>query len=60
MVKHFLIALGEVEDRIGRLEVEVLVLKKEVTVLKRALRNKIARYEVDQIRHGRKVESIVE
>ncbi|MEE8131987.1 MAG: hypothetical protein V3T40_00235 [Nitrososphaerales archaeon] len=60
MVKHFLIALGEVEDRIGRLEVEVLVLKKDVTVLKRALRNKIARYEVDQIRRGRKVESIVE
>jgi len=60
LVKHFLIALGEVEDRIGRLEVEVLVLKKDVTVLKRALRNKIARYEVDQIRRGRKVESIVE
>lgn len=52
--------MGELEDRLVRLEEEVSALKKEVAVLKRALRNKIARYEISQIKHGRKVESIVE
>ncbi|MFQ5940098.1 MAG: hypothetical protein ACE5KA_00140 [Nitrososphaerales archaeon] len=52
--------MGELEDKMVRLEEEISVLRKEVTVLKRALRNKIARYEVDQIRLGREVQSIVE
>jgi hypothetical protein len=52
--------LGELEDRLVRLEEEISILKKETEVLKKALRNKIARYEIEQIKHGRKVESIVE
>ncbi|MBI5133116.1 MAG: hypothetical protein HZA83_00225 [Thaumarchaeota archaeon] len=52
--------MGELEDKIAKLEEEVVVLKKEVTVLKRALRNTIARYEVNQIKQGRDVRSIVE
>ena len=52
--------MGELEDKMAKLEEEVLVLKKEVTVLKRALRNTIARYEVNQIKHGNDVRSIVE
>ncbi len=48
------------EDKVAVLEDEIKALKKEVTVLKRALRNKIARYEVGQIKHGREVHSIIE
>jgi len=55
-----LIILGELEDKVANLEGDMEMLKKEVEVLKKALRNKIARYEISQIKHGKDVRSIVE
>lgn len=55
-----MIVLGELEDKIMQLEQEIESLRKEVAVLKRALRNKIARYEVEQIKRGKEIKSIVE
>lgn len=46
---------GEIDS----LRRELEELRREVIVIKRALRNKIARYEIGQIRRGKDVSSIL-
>ncbi len=46
--------------RVARLEDEMAALRTEVDVLKKALRNKIARHEVKMIKDGRDIESIID
>ncbi|MFB5610414.1 MAG: hypothetical protein ACE5R3_05040 [Nitrosopumilaceae archaeon] len=47
-------------ERVARLEDEVATLRAEVDILKRALRNKIARYEISSIKKGTDVSSIID
>ncbi len=49
-----------VYERIARLEDEVATLRAEVDILKKALRNKIARYEISTIKKGSDVSSIID
>jgi len=39
---------------------ELAGLKREVQVIKRALKHKIARYEIGQIKKGREIDSILD
>jgi hypothetical protein len=48
------------EGDIASLEEELKQLKREVTVIKRAVRNKIARYEIGQVKRGKDVNSILD
>lgn len=48
------------EGDIASLEEELKELKREITVIKRAVRNKIARYEIGQVKRGRDVNSILD
>jgi len=47
-------------ERVAKLEDEVALLRGEVDILKRALRNKIARHEISQIKKGNDVSSIID
>ena len=47
-------------ERVARLEDEVATLRAEVDILKRALRNKIARFEISTIKKGADVTSIID
>ncbi|HSB50724.1 MAG TPA: hypothetical protein VLC72_05300 [Nitrosopumilaceae archaeon] len=47
-------------ERVARLEDEVATLRAEVDILKRALRNKIARYEISSIKGGKDISSIID
>ncbi len=47
-------------ERVARLEDEVATLRAEVDILKKALRNKIARYEISTIKGGKDVTSIID
>ncbi len=47
-------------ERVARLEDEVATLRAEVDIIKRALRNKIARYEISSIKGGKDVSSIID
>ncbi len=47
-------------ERVAKLEDEIAVLRNEVDVLKKALRNKIARYEVKMIKSGTDVDSVID
>jgi len=47
-------------ERIAKLEDEVAILRVEVDILKGALRNKIARYEISSIKKGQDISSIVD
>jgi len=49
-----------VYERIAKLEDEVATLRAEVDILKKALRNKIARYEISTIKKGSDVSSIID
>ena len=47
-------------DRVSKLEDEIALLREEVDILKRALRNKIARHEISQIKKGNDISSIID
>ncbi len=47
-------------ERVAKLEDEIAALRNEVDVLKKALRNKIARHEIDMINKGKDISSIVD
>ncbi len=48
------------ESDIASLKEELEELKREVLVIKRAVRNKVARYEIGQIRNGKDIDSILD
>ncbi len=47
-------------ERVAKIEDEIASLRNEVDVLKKALRNKIARHEIDMIKKGKDISSIVD
>ena len=47
-------------ERVAKLEDEIALLRSEVDLIKRALRNKIARHEISLIKKGQDVESIID
>ncbi|MEX0763849.1 MAG: hypothetical protein WDZ43_06180 [Nitrosopumilaceae archaeon] len=47
-------------ERVARLEDEVAALKNEIDVIKGAIRNKIARHEIDKIKSGKDITSIID
>ena len=47
-------------ERVAKLEDELALLRSEVDILKRALRNKIARHEIGMIKRGQDIESIID
>ena len=47
-------------ERVAKLEDEVSNLRAEVDVLKKALRNKIARHEVSMLKKGKDISSIID
>ncbi len=47
-------------ERVARLEDEVATLRGEVDIIKRALRNKIARFEISSIKKGTDISSIID
>ncbi len=47
-------------ERVAKLEDEIASLRNEVDILKKALRNKIARHEISMIKKGKDISSIVD
>lgn len=47
-------------ERVARLEDEMELLREEMAVLKKALRNKIARHEISMIKRGKDISSIID
>jgi cell division protein FtsB len=47
-------------ERVARLEDEMALLRSEVDILKRALRNRIARHEISMIKRGQDISSIID
>ncbi len=47
-------------ERVAKLEDEIALLRNEVDVLKKALRNKIARHEVAMLKKGKDITSIID
>ncbi len=47
-------------ERVARLEDEIALLRSEVDILKKALRNKIARHEISMIKKGQDISSIID
>ena len=47
-------------ERVAKLEDEIALLRSEVDILKRALRNRIARHEISMIKKGQDVSSIID
>lgn len=47
-------------ERVAKLEDEVAILRNEVDIIKKALRNKLARHEISQIRKGKDISSIID
>jgi|GEM_PF-2115245 hypothetical protein len=48
------------ESEIASLRAELEELKREVQVIKKAVRHKIARYEIDQVKKGKLIKSILD
>jgi cell division protein FtsB len=51
---------GTVYDRIEKLEDEIATLRNEIDVIKNAFRNELARHEVQMIKKGHDVSSIID
>jgi cell division protein FtsB len=47
-------------ERVAKLEDEIALLRSEVDILKKTLRNKIARHEISMIKKGQDIESIID
>ncbi len=47
-------------ERVSKLEDEIATLRNEVDVLKKAMRNKLARHEISMIKKGKDITSIVD
>ena len=47
-------------ERVAKLEDEIALLRSEVDIPKRALRNKIARHEISMIKRGQDIDSIID
>ena len=47
-------------ERVAKLEDEIALLRSEVDILKRALRNKIARHEISLIKKVQDIDSIID
>ena len=47
-------------ERVAKLEDEIALLRSEVDILKKALRNKIARHEISLIKEGKDIDSIID
>ena len=47
-------------ERVAKLEDEIALLRSEVDILKKALRNKIARHEISMIKKGQDISSIID
>jgi len=47
-------------ERVAKLEDETALLRSEIDILKRALRNKIARHEISMVKQGKDVNSIID
>jgi cell division protein FtsB len=47
-------------ERVAKLEDEIALLRSEVDVLKKALRNRIARHEISMIKKGQDIDSIID
>ncbi len=47
-------------ERVAKLEDEIATLRTEIEVVKKAMRNKIARHEISEIRRGKDVASIID
>ena len=49
-----------ISERVAKLEDEIALLRSEVDIVKRALRNKIARHEISMIKKGQDISSIID
>ena len=47
-------------ERVAKLEDEIALLRSEIDILKRALRNRIVRHEISMIKKGHDIDSIVD
>jgi cell division protein FtsB len=47
-------------ERVANLEDEIALLRSEIDILKRALRNRIARHEISMIKKGQDISSIID
>ena len=56
----YVLMYRELEARLESLEEMVSRLSKEVSVIKKAVRNQIARYEINLIKEGNDINSIID
>lgn len=47
-------------DRVAKLEDEAAILHNELDIIKKAARNKITRYEIEMIKKGNDIDSIID
>ena len=47
-------------ERVAKLEDEIAQLRSEVDIIKKALRNKIAKHEISMIKGGKDISSIID